>query len=188
MTPPKFTICLDPGHGGADPGATAGDLVEADLTLDIALRARKFLVRKYRVVLTRDDDARVALAERVAIARGAGADAFVSIHVNAARSAAPRGYEVFVRRSPSAESLVLASAVLVQFARRWSRRRNRGLQYADFVVLRQPRPACLVECFFVSHPAERAMLATAAVRAQLAAAVAWGCGNFISTISTPVTL
>lgn len=188
MTDPRFTICLDPGHGGADPGATAGDLAEAALTLDIARRARKGLQRKYRVVLTRDDDVKVALDERVAIARGAGADAFVSIHVNATGSAASQGYEVYVRRSPSVESLSLASAVLVQFARRWPRRRNRGLQHADFVVLRQPLPACLVECFFISHPAERAMLATAAVRAQLSAAIAWGCGNFISTISTPVTL
>jgi N-acetylmuramoyl-L-alanine amidase len=181
----KFTICLDPGHGGSDPGARAGGLKESDLTLDIARRARKLLVPKYRIVMTRDDDSTVALQRRVAIAAAAGAGAFVSIHVNTAASALAQGYEAFVRREPSAESLALASAILVQFSKRWPRRRNRGLKEANFVVVKQPRPACLIECFFLSNAAERGMLATPAVRAQLGEAIAWGCGNFASMVHRP---
>ncbi len=92
----------------------------------------------------------------MAIAEAAEADLFVSIHVNSAGNPQAQGYEVFVRRQPSADSLALASAILVQFAKRWPLRRNRGVEQASFVVVKQPRPACLVECFFLSNRTERA--------------------------------
>lgn len=181
----RFTICLDPGHGGRDPGAQRDNLREADIVLDIGLRARGLLVSKYRVVLTRDSDETVELSTRVAIADSAKADLFVSIHANASVNPQAQGYEVFVRSNPPAHSLALASSILVQFAKRWPQRHNLGLTPADFVVVKQRRPACLVEGFFLSNPTERAMLATPAVRAQLAEAIAWGCGNFIATILVP---
>lgn len=181
----KFTICLDPGHGGRDGGARSGGLHEADLTLDIALRAGRILVPKYEVVLTRDDDADLSLSARVAIAQPARAGLFVSIHVNAADSPQANGYEVFVRRDPPAGSLALGAGILVQFARRWPKKRNRGLKYANFIVVRQVRPACLVECFFLTNPTERALLASPSGRERIAEAIAWGCGNFIAAVVTP---
>lgn len=181
----QFTICLDPGHGGRDAGARNGGLDEADLNLDIARRARKILAPKYQVVLTRDGDTDMSLSGRVAIAERAGADLFVSIHINAANNSRADGYEVFLRRDPSAGSLLLAAGILMQFAKRWPAKRNRGLKHANFVVVRQARPACLVECFFLTNPAERALLSSASGREQLAEAIAWGCGNFIATVVTP---
>lgn len=178
----KFTICLDPGHGGRDSGARNGGLEEADLTLNIARRARTILAPKYRVALTREYDTDVRLSERVAIAEGVKADLFVSVHINAAQSPQASGYEIFVRRDPSAGSLLLAAGILVQFGKRWPAKRNRGLKYSNFVVVRQARPACLVECFFLTNPSERALLAKASVRDQLGEAIAWGCGNFIRTV------
>ena len=80
------TIVVDPGHGGRDPGAVGpGGLQEKDVTLDVARRLRDRLARAgdYRVLLTRDDDRAVPLADRVAFANGAGADLYVSVHVNA---------------------------------------------------------------------------------------------------------
>jgi N-acetylmuramoyl-L-alanine amidase len=151
------------------------------LTLDIARRVRRILAPKYQVVLTRDGDAHISLSERVAITERAKADLFVSIHVNAADNLKAGGYEVFVRRAPSASSLLLAAGILVQFAKRWPFR-NRGLKYANFVVLRQARPACLVESFFLTNSAERALLASASGREQLGEAIAWGCGNFAATV------
>ena len=181
----KFTVCLDPGHGGRDAGARSGGLNEADLNLDIARRARKILAPKYQVVLTLDGDTDMSLSGRVAIADRAGADLFVSIHINAANNSRADGYEVFVRRDPSAGSLLLAAGILMQFAKRWPTKRNRGLKYANFVVVRQARPACLVECFFLTNPAERPLLASAAGREELGTAIAWGCGNFVASVVTP---
>ena len=179
---PKFAICLDPGHGGRDRGARSGGLDEADLTLDMARRVRRILAPKYQVVLTRDGDAQISLSERVAISERAKADLFVSIHINAADNPKAGGYEVFVRRESSAGSLLLAAGILVQFAKRWPTKRNRGLKYANFVILRQARPACLVESFFLTNSAERALLASASGREQLGEAIAWGCGNFITAV------
>ena len=83
---PRPLVVLDPGHGGIDTGtkAPAGEL-EKDIVLNFAQRlaraARK--AGKYRVLMTRTDDTFVPLADRVRIARNAGAALFVSIHADA---------------------------------------------------------------------------------------------------------
>jgi N-acetylmuramoyl-L-alanine amidase len=90
-------IVIDPGHGGGDPGALGKGLREKDVCLDVARRLAAALNKTpgYRAVLTRQDDRRVALAERMRFAEREGADLFVSIHVNAARSSRATGAEVF---------------------------------------------------------------------------------------------
>ena len=79
------TIVIDPGHGGIDPGATGHlGLKEKDVVLDIAMRLRDKLAKsgKYRVLLTREDDRKVFLKERVAFAKENRADLFISTHIN----------------------------------------------------------------------------------------------------------
>ena len=79
------TIVIDPGHGGYDPGATGhGGLKEKDVTLAIARRLRRNLesTGSYRVLLTRDDDIKMRLKERVNFARENDADLFISLHIN----------------------------------------------------------------------------------------------------------
>jgi N-acetylmuramoyl-L-alanine amidase len=86
-------IVIDPGHGGHDPGAKAGDMTEAELVLDLALRLEKLLtaVPGVEVVLTRRTDDFVPLQERTTIANRESADLFLSIHGNANPSAQVRG-------------------------------------------------------------------------------------------------
>ena len=79
---PIKRIVLDPGHGGAASGTVAGGLTEKDLALDIARRVRELLSDRYRVAMTREADIDVELDRRSGIANRAGADLFVSIHVN----------------------------------------------------------------------------------------------------------
>lgn len=96
--PNRFdTVVLDPGHGGKDHGAKGrGGLIEKDVVLDVTRRlSARLRDMGYRVVLTRDADERVGLAERVAIANDAGGDLFVSIHANAAKQDWVRGVEAF---------------------------------------------------------------------------------------------
>jgi N-acetylmuramoyl-L-alanine amidase len=82
---PRPVVVLDPGHGGIDTGSKApsGEL-EKDIVLAFAqhLRDRIEKAGKYRVVMTRTDDTFVPLADRVRIARSAGAALFVSIHAD----------------------------------------------------------------------------------------------------------
>jgi len=82
---PRPLIVLDPGHGGIDTGAKApGGELEKDIALEFArlLRERIEKSGKYRVLMTRTDDTFVPLADRVQIARNAGAALFVSIHAD----------------------------------------------------------------------------------------------------------
>jgi len=83
-------VVLDPGHGGPDNGgrAPSGEL-EKDIVLNFAQRLRDHIEKtgKYRVLMTRNDDTFVPLADRVRIARSAGAALFVSIHADSL----PRG-------------------------------------------------------------------------------------------------
>jgi N-acetylmuramoyl-L-alanine amidase len=91
------TIVLDAGHGGDDHGAEGpSGALEKELVLDVAHRLQTRLARDgLRVLLTRDTDVYVPLAERTAIANRAGADLFVSIHANAATARRARGIETF---------------------------------------------------------------------------------------------
>jgi len=83
-------VVLDPGHGGIDTGSKApsGEL-EKDIVLDLTQRLRDCIEKtgKYRVLMTRTDDTFVPLADRVRMARNAGASLFVSIHADSL----PRG-------------------------------------------------------------------------------------------------
>lgn len=96
--PEKPLIAIDPGHGGVDPGAVGvGDVYEKTITLAAARELRRHLeaTGRYRVVLTRDKDIFVRLRDRVAIARDAGADLFISLHADSIGSTAIRGLSVY---------------------------------------------------------------------------------------------
>ncbi len=90
-------IILDPGHGGADPGApTSIGLSEKHLTLDIASRLRALLVEaQFDVAMTRTQDDSVSLRERAQFANSQKGDLFVSIHVNSLPTRKHRGVETY---------------------------------------------------------------------------------------------
>lgn len=83
------TICIDPGHGGADPGCVSRDgksVKEKDIVLSVGLKVREMLGECYpgmKVVMTRSDDTFIPLGERAAKANKANSGLFISIHVNA---------------------------------------------------------------------------------------------------------
>ncbi|MBE3602637.1 N-acetylmuramoyl-L-alanine amidase [bacterium] len=90
-------VMIDPGHGGRDPGTeSASGVEEKDIALQIALRLRSALVaRGVDARLTRSADAFIPLDERTRIANAAGADLFVSIHLNSSPDAATTGIETY---------------------------------------------------------------------------------------------
>ena len=102
-------IVVDAGHGGKDPGTHAGSLREKDIVLDIARLVRDELTAAgFEVIMTRDTDVFVPLEKRAFIANDSGADLFLSIHANAARSHRARGLETFylnLADSPEAEEV-----------------------------------------------------------------------------------
>jgi N-acetylmuramoyl-L-alanine amidase len=90
-------IVIDAGHGGRDPG-TIGmtGLREKDVNLDIAKRLTKLLVScGAQVVMTRNTDTFIPLAQRAEIANNSRADIFISIHSNANRVRSLSGFEIY---------------------------------------------------------------------------------------------
>lgn len=91
-------VAIDPGHGGIDPGALRDGAEEKALTLAFGRALRDALVAQgFRVLMTRDDDDFVALGDRVARARRAGAGVFLSLHANAETAPAVAGAIAFTR-------------------------------------------------------------------------------------------
>lgn len=89
-------IVLDPGHGGDDFGTIDNDLIEKEITLDIAGRLAKLLREDdFEVLLTREDDRRLSLRERADFANRLHSDLFVSIHVNWMSQRQVRGVETY---------------------------------------------------------------------------------------------
>lgn len=107
-----FTVVLDPGHGGVDPGAERDGLIEKVIALDFARVVQEALRRAgVRVVLTRDDDIFVSLEGRTAIAHQHQADVFVSLHADALSQGGARGATVYTLSEEASDE---ASALLAE--------------------------------------------------------------------------
>ena len=93
------TIVIDPGHGGAKPGARGSRSLEKNITLDVAKKFGKLIHDNYpdvKVIYTRTTDVDISLAERARIANRNKADLFISIHANSHPTSVPNGVETFV--------------------------------------------------------------------------------------------
>jgi N-acetylmuramoyl-L-alanine amidase len=106
------TIVIDAGHGGRDPGAIgAKGIEEKNITLDVAMRLKKRLCRagNFIVLLTRDRDRTLSLAERVGFAKQHKADLFISVHVNSIPNHTLNAIETYYFGPPlNAETLQIA--------------------------------------------------------------------------------
>jgi len=209
-TPGLKVIAIDPGHGGRDTGkVNAGQKVlEKEATLDTARRLKLLLeAQGFTVVLTRSDDRFVELAERPEIATRESADLFISLHFNAVEAEATRvtGVEVYTMTPQfqlSADRRLddhvpvfnpgnamdpwntvlgyhlhraLLSSLKVP---------DRGLKRGRYVVLRLARcPAVLIEAGFLSHDGEARRIATPQYRQEIAAAIAAGVHNYVTTVA-----
>ena len=95
----QYTVVLDAGHGGKDPGAVGKFSQEKDLNLKLVLEIGKKLNKQYpdvNVVYTRNTDVFIPLQTRADIANKNNADLFISIHTNSSENKAPCGVETFI--------------------------------------------------------------------------------------------
>lgn len=151
-------IAIDPGHGGHDPGAVGNGLYEKNLTLGVALHLRDYLNNAgIKVVMTRSTDKFIALEDRVTIAENAGADTFVSLHMNAATSSAS-GTETYYTTSGTA-TRAESSKALAEFIQERLvdaiGSKDRGEKTANYkVIYKNPLPSVLVEMGFISNKEE----------------------------------
>lgn len=94
----RFTVVLDAGHGGHDPGAVGAIMREKDINLDVVLNLGAIIEKNYKdvkVIYTRKTDKYLTLQERADIVNNNHADLFICIHTNAAKSTSAYGAETF---------------------------------------------------------------------------------------------
>ena len=182
-------IAIDPGHGGSEPGTHGSTgIAEKYINLDVALLTAHLLRQNgARVVLTRSEDTFVGLEERTEIARRAGADIFVSIHMNANPVTSKSGTSTYYRRDDitglgvsQADNLSLARGVQGELLKSLGRR-DLGVKQANFVVLRTAvMPAVLAEVSFLSNLEEERLLMTDSYKARAAEGITKGIVNYFA--------
>lgn len=94
-----FTVVIDPGHGGVDPGALGRKSKEKDINMNVSKLLASMIDEEYpevKVIFTRTTDVKIPLVTRADIANNANADLFISIHSNAAKSRTANGCETFM--------------------------------------------------------------------------------------------
>jgi N-acetylmuramoyl-L-alanine amidase len=170
---------IDPGHGGQDPGAIGiGGLREKDVILPISKRIAEVLERNgIQVIMTRDSDYFVTLPGRVAMAKRANADVFVSIHANSAGASRPEvsGLETYYYESGLRLAQIVHNRVLQSL-----NVRDRKVRKARFYVLRlTSMPSILVETGFLTGREDAASLRSTAYQNQMADAIAQGIIQYL---------
>ena len=176
-------ICLDPGHGGTDPGAVGPTgLMESDAALQVAKYIRRGLLDSdHEVICTRSSDKFVSLVGRCQIANTNLVDLLLSIHCNAFSNPAAHGYEVWTSRGqtaadPIAERLFDSiGEAFPRLAPRFDKTDNDSDKEAGFVVLTQSQMAAvLVEIAFISNPIEEVWLRDVGWNLRMAGAIVSG--------------
>lgn len=179
-------VCIDPGHGGKDPGAVSRwGLQEKEAVLSTAVMlATELRGRGFEVVMTRDDDTFIELNDRPAIAARQRADLFVAVHANSIRDSSFQGIEIFYPETQEGggvgvrrQSVELAEAMRQGFA--GAGLTVRKLQARDLRVLKLAEmPAVLVEIGYLTNRDEERDLRSRAHRQRLARAMAGGIALF----------
>lgn len=178
----KPCIILDPGHGGKDPGTLWGEVYEKDVNLAITKKLEQILVGQgYQVIMTRDEDKRVVLKERVQIAEENQGDLFVSIHQNALENdTVTEGMEIYSSKTSGSEDLaeyIWDSLLSKTGAKDKGISKNSDL----FVLDNTTMPACLIETGFITSSRERELLLDEEYQQKIAQGIAEGITKFLES-------
>jgi len=168
-------ICIDPGHGGSDPGAI-GFVTEIVINLDASLKLRDWLNldtldtrggSAWDVIMTRSTDITLSLAARVDYANNNNADRYLAIHSNWYNKESANGSETFCNPNATAEGLDLRNKTQEELIAHGGRT-NRGNKTATFYVITYTTmPSALTELAFTSNLADSQCLSSDAWRSNV---------------------
>ena len=178
-------VVLDPGHGGSYTGGVHYGFRESDINLSVGLKLRKRLTRLgAKVVMTRTRDVSLTpagstltedLKGRVDVAKNAGADIFVSLHVDDVPNINLSGVASYF---PEERSSALAFAIQTSLVDETCANDN-GVSPANFYVLvHNEMPAALIEVGYLSNPTEALCLMNNSYRNRIAEGIANGILNY----------
>ncbi|WP_346936343.1 N-acetylmuramoyl-L-alanine amidase [Clostridium sp.] len=170
-------VCLDAGHGGSDPGACFGKLIEKNIVLVEALTCRNALTEHgVQVIMTRTIDEYVGLSQRAAIANNAKANYFVSIHCNAGGGDRGEVINSIYRGKGLELSNKIASemkAIGQDTVKQYDKKGDGGTDY--YAVIRETNmDAVIVECAFLDNTTDNQIIDTVAEQEMFGVAIAKG--------------
>jgi len=181
-----YIVCLDAGHGGSDPGASYGNLIEKNIVLVAALTCRNVLKEHgVQVILTRTTDTYVRLSQRAQIANNARANYFVSIHCNAGGgdrgeviSSIYRGKGLELSNKIAAEMKAIGQDTVKQY----DKKGDGGTDY--YAVIRETNmDAVIVECAFLDNTTDNQIIDTIAEQEAFGVAIAKGILKHLGMIT-----
>lgn len=198
ITNENFSVIIDAGHGGYDPGAVGIDnITEKNINLDIAKRLQAlFKVSGVKVIMTRDCDqgledssAKSAremkvsdMENRLAILKNNPDAIFISIHQNKFPMAQIKGAQVFYnKKSPDSE--VLAGKIqqkLIEYVDNNNTRKHKSSGDEYYLLEYSQNRGVIVECGFISNEAEMKNLCSDKYREELALAIFSGVCEYAS--------
>ena len=179
-----YSVVIDPGHGGADVGATREGIYEKDITLEVSKLLEENL-KKMGVYthMTRDRDKTVELSERSDFSNSLSPDVFISVHVNSSVKEDIIGVETHWYHPASLDyaKKVHSKIASSRNISKWDTR-DRGLFQSKFYVINHTEaPAILVEIGFISNPAERKQLITKKRQEEIAKSLADGIMEYLKS-------
>lgn len=166
----ELKVCIDPGHGDIDNGAVAGEgIIEKDQTLEMGLLVRDYLEScGVTVIMTRDTDVNISLADRCSLANQSGADLFISLHRNSTSNfdSGMRGVEAWVNNRQPVYDTLLAQNILDELLE-VGISQNLGVKYgysglpsSNYQVnMDTVMPSCMLELGFVTDAADNELYA-----------------------------
>ncbi|MGI2329396.1 N-acetylmuramoyl-L-alanine amidase family protein [Planococcus sp. YIM B11945] len=172
-------IMIDAGHGPETAGKRSPDgrMREFHFNSPVADELKRQLTAAgHTAIFSHHPSHDVPLNERIQLANRLKVDLFVSIHANAFGAAfnSANGIETYLYTQPQAASKRLGASIHQALVLSTGRK-DRGLKYADFAVLRETKmPAVLVECGFMTNLQDLALLQSDAYRKRCARAIAFG--------------
>lgn len=190
----SFTVVIDSGHGGIDPGKIAADgTLEKDLNLSIACKLKKYLeAADVTVVMTRTTDDGLYDADtsnkkaqdfknRVACIEAADADLAISIHQNSYSDSSIHGAQVFYYTTGSAGKALAETlqTILVEHLDPDNHRKAKAND-SYYLLKKTSCPIVIVECGFLSNPDEAALLKSESYQEEVAWAIHLGILQYLN--------
>ena len=182
-------ICIDPGHGGTDPGAVGlYGTKESVINLQVAYRLKAMALHfGYGAYLTREGDVFIPLEERGLIANRDKSTCFISLHCNGHPNRNAWGMEVWTTRGVTISD-PLAQSIAIQLDKAFTEPFRADLSDGDLdkeenyrVLVVAKCPAVLVEMGFLSHPKTESLLKTPVHQDQIARAILRGIQAWSAT-------
>lgn len=172
-----YTVFVDAGHGGTDPGAIANGIKEKDINLSIALKVRNKLSNLgVDVTMNRETDVFVDYRDTAVMANNSNADVFISIHSNSATASASGIETLYCKDIDKQYSQEIQSKLIS-----YTGAIDRGIkERPNLVVLNSTKmPAALVESGFITNVTEADKLKTDSYQEKLANAIVDGIIEYL---------